>query len=198
MNKYGKVKILVLILFALFFMASINLSALTENSINRINLKAKKKTDRYIEMNIVVDASIEKVFELWTTVEGCRKFFGTDAVIDLNTGTYEIYFLPRTNPKSNINSSMGANLLQIEKNKNLAFEWTMPPFAREFNVKPFPTWVEVTFNALKNNPDRTRLRLIHHGFKRGGKWDKAYEFFVRGWANILFRLDLLCSQKNAE
>lgn len=158
-------------------------------------MKGKQKTDRSIKLNIVVDATVETVFNLWTTVEGCRKFFGKDAIIDLKPGgKYEIYFLPRIDPKSDINSTKGAKLLWMKKNKKLAFEWAMPPFAREYNVNPLPTWVEVSFRPLKINSSKTCVHLEHHGFKRGGKWDHVYEFFIKGWSDILFRLDLLCAE----
>ncbi len=156
--------------------------------------EGRQKTDRSIVMKIVVDVSAEKAFELWSTVEGTRKFFGADAAIDLRPGgSYEIYFLPREEPQSELNSTKGAKLLGMEPNRNLVFEWTAPPFAAELNVEPLPTWVEVSFQSLSGQPGKTELHLVHHGFHRGGNWDVIFEFFVRGWASILYRFDLLCS-----
>ncbi len=83
--------------------------------------------------------------------------------------------------------------MELEKGKKLVFEWTAPPFAAKLNVKPLPIWIEVSFEPLPNNPAKTHVRLAHHGFKRSQPWDKVYEFFVSGWASILYRLDLLCS-----
>jgi uncharacterized protein YndB with AHSA1/START domain len=157
-------------------------------------MTGKKMTDRSIIMMSVVNKSPEKLFELWSTVEGTRRFFGEDAHIDLRQGgAYEIFFLPRDNPQSEMNSTKGAKLLWMKKNRELAFEWTAPPFAGELNVEPLPTWVEVRFEPLDGDSDKTKVRLAHHGFGRGENWDLTYEFFVRGWASILYRLDLLCS-----
>jgi len=159
-------------------------------------MEGKQKTDLSVNLNYVVEGSPERIFHLWTTVSETKRFFGTDAVIDLRPGgSYEIYFLPRDNPESDINSTKGARLLDMEKGKKLIFEWTMPPFACELNTKPLPTWVEVTFQSLKNHPGKTHVSLKHFGFKKGSLWEKAYEYFVRNWGLVLFRLDLLCANE---
>jgi uncharacterized protein YndB with AHSA1/START domain len=165
-----------------------------EGGFDRPLTRAKEMTDRSIVVMLVVDATPEELFELWSTPRGTTRFFGEDAHIDLRPGApYEIYFLPRDNPQSSANSTKGARLLWMEENRELAFEWTAPPFAGELNVEPLPTWVEVSFTPLAGSDRKTQVRLAHHGFQRGEKWDLVYEFFVRGWASILYRLDLLCS-----
>jgi uncharacterized protein YndB with AHSA1/START domain len=162
-------------------------------------MKGKTMTDRSIVMMFVVDKSPSELFELWTTVEGARRFFGEDAQIELRRGgAYEIYFLPRDHPERDANSTKGAKLLWFKENRELAFEWTAPPFAGELNVRPLPTWVELHFEPLEHDAEKTQVRLAHHGFGRGENWDATYEFFVRGWASILYRLDLLCSGAEPE
>jgi len=191
-NNKIKMKVTVTISLFLFVLNLVGIAA--DSQPIRFTMEGKKKTDRSIVLNFVVDAASDEVFKLWTTVEGTKKFFGADAVITPRPGgAYEIYFLPRTEPRSDINSTKGAKLMWMKKGRELAFEWTMPPFASELNRKPLPTWVEVSFQSLANNPGKTHICVAHHGFKRGAKWDKAYEFFVRGWASILYRLDRLCS-----
>ena len=157
-------------------------------------MAGKEKTDRSIIMKFVVDANHHEVFRLWSTEEGTRRFFGTDAHIELRVGgSYEIYFLPRDNPQCDANSTKGARLLTIEPGKELAFEWTAPPFASQFNTQPLPTWVEVRLEPLEGDSGRTVVLMAHHGFQRGHDWDRVYEFFVRSWASVLYRLDLVCS-----
>ena len=171
-----------------------SLQSVEEDQTNNPLMKGKKMTDRSIVMMLVVDKNPEELFELWSTAQGTRKFFGEEAQIELRPGgAYEIFFLPRDNPQSDVNSTKGAKLLWMKENRELAFEWTAPPFAGELNVDPLPTWIEVSFAPLAGNADKTELRLAHHGFGRGEKWDRTYEFFVRGWSSILYRLDLLCS-----
>jgi uncharacterized protein YndB with AHSA1/START domain len=189
-------------IFVLAFSALALLGTRQSNEKDRFDhprMDGKEMTDRSIVMKFIVGANPEELFELWTTARGTRCFFGEDAHIDLRPGgAYEIFFLPRDNPESEVNSTKGAKILWIDKNREIAFEWTAPPFAGELNTNPLPTWVEVSFTPLAGNVHKTEVRLAHHGFGRGGNWDMTYEFFVRGWASIVYRLDLFCSGTEPE
>lgn len=171
-----------------------SIEILAESQEKNMLMEGKQKTDLTISFDYVVDGSPQQIFNLWTTVSGIKKFFGVDAVVDLKVGgSYEIYFLPFSDPQSDPNSTKGAKLLGVEKDKKLVFEWKMPPFASELNINPLPTWVEVDFEALEKNPNKTHVSLKHYGFKRGEKWENVFEFFSRNWALILYRLDMLCA-----
>ena len=150
----------------------------------------RAKTDRSIVMNYVVAAPIDRVYELWTTEAGAKSFFGEDAAIEARKGgKYEIYFLPRNHPESDANSSKGARVLWIESNRGLAFEWTAPPFAAHLNTNPLPLWIEIDLVSLERDPSFTVVHLASHGYGRGEYWDPVYEFFVRAWSDVLYRLD---------
>jgi uncharacterized protein YndB with AHSA1/START domain len=130
-------------------------------------MKGKQVTDRSIVMRLIVEGTPEEIFELWSTVQGAQKFFGEDADIDLRPGApCEIFFLPRDNPQSDVNSTMGAKLLWMHRNRDLAFEWKAPPFAGELNVEPLPTWVEVGFAPLTGNARKTEVRLAQTVIRR--------------------------------
>jgi uncharacterized protein YndB with AHSA1/START domain len=152
--------------------------------------EGKTRTDRAIVLKAVVDAPAERVYELWTTTDGVRSFFGTDAVIEAKKGgRYEVYFLPRSHPESDVNSSKGARVLWIDPGRGLAFEWMSPPFASELNEDPLPLWVEVRLTPLEIDRSRTIVELASHGYGRSEQWDRVYEFFVRNWGEVLYRLD---------
>lgn len=158
----------------------------------------KTVTSRSIELSAVVDGTPESVFKLWTTVDGANRFFGADATIEPRVGgAYEIYFLPRSHPDSDANSTRGARVLEIRGGEKLAFEWTAPPFAAELNTDPLPTWVEIEFERFSEDPDRTLLRLSHRGFREGGPWDRTYDFFQRNWFEVLYRLKRHCEVRAA-
>lgn len=147
------------------------------------------RTDRSIVLKAVVDAPLADVWELWTTENGVRSFFGEDALIEAREGgRYEIYFLSRDAPDSDANSSKGARILRLDPKSTLAFEWAAPPFAAELNTVPLPLWVEVRLSALDTELPRTVVVLENHGYGRSEQWDRVYEFFVRGWSEILYRL----------
>jgi uncharacterized protein YndB with AHSA1/START domain len=153
------------------------------------NSSAAEDRSRGIVLNAVVEASPERVYALWTSREGANQFFGEDAYIEPRIGgLYEIYFLPRAHPDSDANSTKGHRLLGLTPGRGLSFEWSYPPFAAELKQNG-PTRVDVTFEPLAGQPQRTHVRLEHSGFGRGGAWDRLYEFFVGGWYDILFRLE---------
>ncbi len=153
--------------------------------------EGKEKTDRSIVLDALLEAAPERVFEMWIDAEASGEFFGSWARIEKRVGgKYEIYFLPPDHPEGDANSSKGARLLHLDPPNMLAFEWTAPPFAAQLNeIFPLPTWVEVRVESLPEVPGHSRLQLEHHGFRRGPGWDETYEFFVRAWSQILFRLD---------
>jgi uncharacterized protein YndB with AHSA1/START domain len=145
--------------------------------------------ERSIILHAVVDAPPAEVFRAFVEPELANRFFGLEARIDGRVGElYEIDFLPSSHPQSRPNSSSGAHLLAREEGRRLSFEWTSPPMVAHLNTDPLPTWVDVTFTAEPGDPPGTRILLQHHGFLRGEDWDFDYEFFARGWSNILLRL----------
>jgi uncharacterized protein YndB with AHSA1/START domain len=144
--------------------------------------EGKKKTGKQIHAEVTVKASPETVFELWTTNEGAKKFFGLDAEIENKSGgKYFIYF----DPQDRRLSSEGAKILRYEPPKFLSFEWHGKPEMVEMNMQPFPTWVEVQFEKVDSG---THVILDHYGFGEGGTWNEAYEFFSEAWPQVLKRL----------
>jgi uncharacterized protein YndB with AHSA1/START domain len=148
--------------------------------------EGKKKTGKQIHAEVTVKASPQSVFELWTTNVGVKKFFGLDADIENKSGgKYFVYF----DPQDRRLSSEGARILRYEPPKFLSFEWHGKPEMVEMNAQPYPTWVEVQFEAADGNS--THIRLDHYGFGEGGTWDQAYEFFSAAWPRVLSKLQSL-------
>lgn len=151
--------------------------------------EGKQLTDRSIELAVVVDATPDFVYRLWTEPAMVNQWFAAESLIEPRPGApFEIYFVKRADAKGQRVGSAGAKGLIFEPGRRVAFEWTMPPMAEELNTDPLPTWVEVEFEAV--GTDRTLVKFRHLGFKRGGKWDQCYEYFVRAWGSIVLpRLD---------
>ena len=146
--------------------------------------EGKKKTGKQIHAEVIVKASPETVFKLWTTNEGVKKFFGLDAEIENKPGgKYFIYF----DAQDRTLSSEGARILQYEPPGFLSFEWRGKPEMIEMNVQPLPTWVEVQFQRGEGDSN-THVVLDHYGFGVGGTWDQAYQFFSGAWPQVLNRL----------
>lgn len=155
-------------------------------------MQGKTRTPRAVEFVLVVDGSPEEVFDHWVNHEDVSYWFGTGANMEPRVGgLYEIHFGLR--PDGEVAGPRGNRILRLEPGRALDFEWDMPQFAKELNTQPLPTWVEVRFESFSDEPPKTQIHFAHQGFGEGESWDRCYEFFERGWFEILFRLKLHCS-----
>jgi uncharacterized protein YndB with AHSA1/START domain len=166
-------------------------------------LDGKRKTDRTIFLDAVVAAPPSAVFKLWTSQDGIKKFFAPDARIDASVGgRYQVIFAPDQDPDGTSHGTKGARILKLVPDKELAFEWitfagdellgqNAPLYAppTERNVNPLPTWVELSFERIEGEPNKTHLRFAHYGFREGEKWEKSYQWFARAWKGVLNQLE---------
>jgi uncharacterized protein YndB with AHSA1/START domain len=151
------------------------------------NYEGKSKTGRSISFQVRVPGSPDEVFQSWISPDGIKSFFGSGSNVDPKVGgLYEIDF--GLTPDGQVAGPRNNRILRYIPGRALDFEWTMPVFAEELNVDPLPTWVEIRLESAGDNGAQTLLRLDHHGFGEGEQWDRCYDFFERGWFDILFRL----------
>ena len=183
-----------------------------ETSSNVANLmQGKQKTDRTIFLEATVDASPAEVFRLWTSEEGIKKFFAPAARVEARVGgRYEIIFAPAKDPEGDSHGTKGARILKLVPEKELAFEWitfagdellssNAPPYApaAERNIRPLPTWVELTLESVATQPEKTHVRFTHYGFRAGEKWEKSFRWFERAWNGVLDELAAYCQNRKS-
>jgi uncharacterized protein YndB with AHSA1/START domain len=183
-----------------------------ETSSNVANLmQGKQKTDRTIFLEATVDAPPAEVFRLWTSEEGIKKFFAPAARVEARVGgRYEVLFAPAKDPEGNSHGTKGARIVKLVPDKELAFEWitfagdellgyNAPPYAppSERNVRPLPTWVELSFEPVESQPRRTHVRFAHYGFRDGEKWEKSFHWFQRAWKGVLDELAASCQNRES-
>ena len=156
----------------------------------------RKKTDRAVVVETVVEAGPAEVFRLWTSEDGIRNFLAPDGHVDPKAGgRYEMIFNPAVDPEGARAGTKGARILRIEPDRRLDFEWSVgvPSVSWDLKDSDFVTWVEVTFEAVPGRPDATRVRLVHEGFRTGGSWETAFPFFQKSWRSVLARLAEYCA-----
>ena len=145
--------------------------------------KAAKPT-RAVRKIVTVNAPVDDVWEVWTTAEGARTFFGPDARIELRPGgAYEIYFNP-DEPEGD-RGSEGCKVLAYRKPQFLVFSWNAPPEIPSLRKGKAKTRVEV---RLEPAGDRTDVSLTHSGWGTGADWDENFAYFERAWDVVLGRL----------
>lgn len=194
------------IVFTLLFSP---LLCMAENADSTALMAGKTKTTRTVVLDTTVNASPAKVFRLWTSAEGVKKFFAPDARIDATLGgRYQIMFFPAKDPEGESHGTKGARILKLVPDKELAFEWitfagddllgnNAPPYAppSQRNMKPLPTWVELSFEAVPGRPNQTHIKFAHYGFREGEQWEKSYRWFARAWKGVLDQLAAFCQNE---
>lgn len=137
-------------------------------------------SDKIIQTEVVVDASINDVWAAWTTEAGVISFFAPACHIDLRIdGAYEMYFNPSA-PEGQ-RGGEGMRLLAIEAPHRLAFTWNAPTHLAE--MRDQRTFVELKFTTV--SATQTKVQLTHMGFGDGPQWDATHAYFTRAWGAIV-------------
>lgn len=137
---------------------------------------------KIIEKEITVNASLEEVWNRWTTGEGIRAFFAQDCSIELRLGgKYEMYFLKDAEPGQR--GSEGCKVLSFIPYEMLSFSWNAPP---QFpTIRNGNTHTYVVLNFEKIEASKTKVRLRHLGWQEGKEWGEVFAYFDNAWDNVL-------------
>lgn len=139
--------------------------------------------ERAVDKQIDVAATLDEVWEAWTTRAGIVAFFAPDAQVEPRVGgAFSIRFDP-TAPAG----SRGADdmrFMALQPKTMLSFDWNAPPHLA--TVRPQRTFVVVRLTPLGERS--TRVSLHHTGWGDGGEWDDAYAYFDRAWGVVLTNL----------
>ena len=137
--------------------------------------------NRVIRGEVVVEASLDEVWNAWTTPEGIRSFFAPDCNLEMRIdGPYEVFFDPQAEPGKRGADEM--RILAFQPKKMLAFTWNAPLHMPE--VREHRTHVVVRFQ--RHDGERTKVTLFHDGWGEGGEWDEAFQYFTRAWLESVF------------
>jgi len=143
----------------------------------------KDQSDRILRKEIVVPATLEQVWNAWTSTKGVKTFFSSDAKVELAVGgPFEIYFL--LDAPHGARGSEGCRVLSYLPPKMLSFSWNAPPEFGELRDKH--TIVVLQFGEIE--PGKVKVALSQHGWGRGEDWDKLYDYFDKAWSYVLGNL----------
>jgi len=123
-----------------------------------------------VERHIEINASVPEVWQLISTQEGMRQWFGSDIQIDMRVGgRYRLM-----NPEQN--QVISGEVLELISPSVLKLSW----FEEDSDwVNP----TQVTFR-LEETSGGTRVHVTHAGFDSIGKqgWHRTYEEYQKGWS----------------
>ncbi|MFQ5983545.1 MAG: SRPBCC domain-containing protein [Woeseiaceae bacterium] len=135
-----------------------------------------------LSKEVVVRASLDDVWNAWTTADGLA-FISKKSNVDLRlNGPYE-WFLDLGPDENGISGSEGSRILAYLPREMLAFSWTFPPDVPELRNARETTQVVVRFTDQGNDSVLVRLDVI--GWKDGEPWQRGYEYFDEAWGYVL-------------
>jgi len=144
---------------------------------------AAHAAERAIDKTVEVNASVDDVWDAWTTRAGIVSFFAPDAKIEPRVGgAFEVYIDPEAPPGSRGADDM--RFMALQPKRMLSFTWNAPPHLPEARAQR-------TLVILRLQPvgdKQTRVTLHHVGWGDGGEWDQAYAYFDKAWGGVLANL----------
>ena len=139
--------------------------------------------ERVVSKTVVVNATRDQTWDVWTTRAGITSFFAPDAKVEARVGgPFQIYMDPDAEPGAKGADDM--RFMALQPKAMLSFDWNAPPHMPL--VRAQRTFVVVRLEAVTDNT--TRVTLTHTGWGEGAEWDQAYDYFDRSWGTVLDNL----------
>ena len=146
------------------------------------NAQNLEMSEQIIEKEIIIKASLEEVWNRWTTNEGIKSFFAQDCEVELQLGgKYEMYFLE--DAPTGQRGSEGCKVLSFIPYEMFSFSWNAPPQFPSIRNSGTHTYIVLNFEKIK--PRKTKIRLRHLGWQEGKTWDEVFAYFDEAWAKVL-------------
>jgi uncharacterized protein YndB with AHSA1/START domain len=154
-----------------------------------------------IDVEAIVDGSLEDVWRCWTTNQGAQTFFAARSNIQLSIGgAYEILF--NTDAPEGEQGSEGCKVLSFLPMEMLSFSWNAPPMFAHARAER--TWVVVRLEAIASQ--QTRVKLSHLGWdekahadpEHADEWVQTREYFAKAWPHVLENLRKCFHQRSNE
>ncbi len=135
-------------------------------------------TSKDMTFELKLNTSSEEVWNSWLEPKKLVSWLTQKAQVEPKIGgAYELFWDPST-PTDN--STIDCKILAIVPNRFLSFEWRGPvPYADIMNIKPFPTWVALSFEQVAVN--QTIVHFRHAGWGDSDKWNEAYKWQANAW-----------------
>ena len=146
-------------------------------------VESKDQSGKILRKETLVPATLEEVWNAWTTTDGVKTFFSPEAKVELAVGgSFENYW--DMEAEYGLRGSEGCRVLSYLPMEMLSFSWNAPlDFGELRNVY---TIVVLQFQEIE--PGKVKVVLSQHGWCRGENWDKLFDYFDRAWSYVLGNL----------
>ena len=136
---------------------------------------------------MIINASPEIVFKAITDPDELTNWFPDQAILEPRVGGKMkfSFFKDPNNAHKNMDFFPEGVIIEFTPNKKISYTW------EHLTIPDFPRTV-VTWELEKIDDNKTKLRLIHSGFKTDEKMFKEHD---DGWTYFLGRLENYCKKK---
>lgn len=144
--------------------------------------------DKIITVFAIPNCSADRAFNYFSDNLLLTQWLTNKADVELKVGgKYELYWTPDDPDKTN-NSTYGCKILSFDKPFYINFEWRGNAVQKSFmnNVRPL-TNVTVIFSELEN--EKTKITLLHSGWRQGDNWESARQYFIKAWSGAFKKLE---------
>lgn len=148
-------------------------------------------TDRELRKHVVVDASPETVWHMWTSEEGLG-WISSESRVDLRPGGDYALFLSLDPDERGRRGSEGSKIVSVDAPRELVFDWTFPPDVPSLRYGDDVTRVTLTLQPVESGG--TALTLVERGWGEGEDWDRGFQYFDAAWGFVFDRLQEALSQ----
>jgi uncharacterized protein YndB with AHSA1/START domain len=145
-------------------------------------------TDKIIISNAILNCTIDSAFSYFAENDLLTQWLTGKADVEMKEGgKYELFWTPE-DPDPTNNSTFGCKVLAVERPFYINVEWAGNVEQKKImnNVRPL-TNVTVLFTRL--SAAKTKITLIHTGWRPGDNWEAARQYFINAWAGALNHLE---------
>jgi uncharacterized protein YndB with AHSA1/START domain len=153
-----------------------------------------KNMDKIITVNANLDIPIESAFLYFSENKLLEKWLTVKADVEMKVGgKYELFWTPEDTDPTN-NSTYRCKVLAVERPYYFNIEWTGNAQQKKFmnTVRPL---TNVTIFFREHCTGKTKVALLHTGWREGDNWESARQFFIQAWAGAFKKLENIVNKK---
>ena len=151
------------------------------------------QADKIIVNTTILNCNGETAFSYFEKKELLTKWLASKAEVEMKVGgKYELFWSPN-DPDLTNNSTLGCKVLAVDKPHFFNIEWRGNAEQKHFmnQVRPL-TNVTILFCPLNSN--KTKITLIHTGWRQNNDWEDARKYFINAWAGAFKNLEAFVNQ----
>ncbi len=149
--------------------------------------------DKIITVSTILSCPIDSAFNYFADNNLLTKWLTVKADVEMKEGgKYELFWTPE-DPDLTNNSTLGCKVLAVDRPYYFNIEWKGNAEQKKFmnNVEPL-TNVTVLFSQL--DMLKTKVTLIHTGWRQDDKWEKGRQYFFNAWISAFEQLESIVNR----